>query len=499
MMANSARDPVWQAKVSSEVARRPSLQTLIEDKCATCHMPMAYTQSQVLGGPAQLSDGGFLDPDHPLHEAAMDGVSCTLCHQIEETGLGESETFSGGFQIDTSTEPPNRLAYGPYPQPFAMPMAHMSGYTPVQGAHIEDSGLCATCHTLFTPVIDDSGNVVGEFPEQTPYLEWEHSSFGSDRGAGVPCQACHMPDASGAVRISNDPPGRAITSRSPFAQHYFVGGNATVLGLLQSNVAELGLTTSTDLLQDTLERTLNQLQTATARLSIADAEVDGARLVLEVRVDSMAGHKLPTGYPARQAWLHVTVSDASGEILFESGQPQPDGSISGNDADEVGAAYEPHHDIISDPQQVQIYEAVMHDVEDQVTNTLLGAVGYVKDNRILPAGFDPATAGEEIAVQGQASLDDTFLGGSDRVTYEIDVDGASGPFTVSAELLYHALSYRFVEDLTADPTDAVSRFAALYHGSDQSPVVLASAQKSISELASAGLLPDLATAARMNP
>ncbi len=41
MMAHSGVDPVWQAKVSSEVARNPELQEVIEQKCVTCHMPMA--------------------------------------------------------------------------------------------------------------------------------------------------------------------------------------------------------------------------------------------------------------------------------------------------------------------------------------------------------------------------------------------------------------------------------------------------------------------------
>lgn len=39
------------------------------------------------------------------------------------------------------------------------------------------SGNCATCHTLFTPYVDNEGNVAGEAPEQTPYLEWKNSIY----------------------------------------------------------------------------------------------------------------------------------------------------------------------------------------------------------------------------------------------------------------------------------------------------------------------------------
>ncbi|HSJ54811.1 MAG TPA: multiheme c-type cytochrome, partial [Anaerolineae bacterium] len=67
MMANAAKDPVWQAKMSSEVARLPALQDVIEIKCVTCHMPMAKTQAEVGGLPVAAQGDGFFDPAHPLH------------------------------------------------------------------------------------------------------------------------------------------------------------------------------------------------------------------------------------------------------------------------------------------------------------------------------------------------------------------------------------------------------------------------------------------------
>ncbi len=41
MMANAARDPYWHAGVRREVIDHPTAQAAIEDKCSTCHMPMA--------------------------------------------------------------------------------------------------------------------------------------------------------------------------------------------------------------------------------------------------------------------------------------------------------------------------------------------------------------------------------------------------------------------------------------------------------------------------
>jgi len=46
MMANSARDPYYRASVRSEVLAQPHLQEVIEEKCAVCHIGMAYTSAE---------------------------------------------------------------------------------------------------------------------------------------------------------------------------------------------------------------------------------------------------------------------------------------------------------------------------------------------------------------------------------------------------------------------------------------------------------------------
>ena len=48
-----------------------------------------------------------------------------------------------------------------------------------------------------------------------------------------------------------------------------------------------------------------------ARSPIGAADARSGRLTAEVRVENLGGHKLPTAFPSRRAWLHVVVRDAT--------------------------------------------------------------------------------------------------------------------------------------------------------------------------------------------
>jgi hypothetical protein len=468
MMANAAKDPLWQAKISSEVDRNPHVQDIIEDKCSRCHMGMARYQAITDDTTVGVLATGFLDPAHYLYEAAMDGVSCTLCHQIQPDKLGTPDSYTGKYVIDITTVPPNRWIFGPYDRPWQNPMQRNSGFLPtlesIPKPHLTDSAHCGSCHTLYTPALDADGKYVGEFPEQTTYLEWEHSSFPKT------CQDCHLPDAVGSVVISNRPPN--LAARTPFGQHHYVGGNSFMVNLLKANADVLGVTADAVHFDDTLSRTLNQLELDTAVLT-TDPILTGNTLSVTVDVENLAGHKLPSGLPSRRCWLHVVVTDASQNVIFESGKPLAEGRIEGNDADDDPATYEFHHNTITSSDQVQIYEPIMLNFEGDVTYTLLRAYSYAKDNRLLPAEFDNSTASPDIAVYGDALADANFVGGSDQVTYDIDIGDVKGRLNVKVELLYQTLSYPFVTDLANTDTDLVTRFMSLYDPADNLPVVLA--------------------------
>ncbi len=66
----------------------------------------------------------------------------------------------------------------------------------------------------------------------------------------------------------------------------------------------------------------------------------------------------------------------------------------------------------------------------QPTTGLLSAVKYLKDNRLLPRGFDKTTADAEIGVFGEARQDATFTGNGDRVRYRVPVPAGQGPYQI---------------------------------------------------------------------
>jgi mono/diheme cytochrome c family protein len=190
MMANAARDPYWQASVRIETDTHPDYQAVLEEKCAQCHMPMANVSAAAAAGQGSVLDDGFANPDNALHALAIDGVSCTLCHQILDENL-EADSHSGGFAIDTVLPAGEREVFGPHPVAPGQgkSMQSASGFVPIESLHVEQAALCATCHTLYTPYVDAAGEIAGEFPEQMAYFEWLASSFGGT----VTCQICHMP------------------------------------------------------------------------------------------------------------------------------------------------------------------------------------------------------------------------------------------------------------------------------------------------------------------
>ena len=440
-------------------------------------MPMAQFEAKATGGSGEVFAHLPIGTGAARADLlAADGVSCTVCHQITEENLGTRASFTGHFGIDTTRVAGDRVVFGPFPVDAgrAAVMHSATGFQQAHGAHIQKSELCATCHTLHTQTLGPQGETIGELPEQMPFQEWQHSSYRQEKS----CQDCHMPAVEDTMAIASV----LGMPRAGLSRHDFRGSNVFMLQMLNRFRAELGVQASPQEMELAARKAREFLQQQTARVSVDRARITGGRLEAEVAITSLTGHKLPSAYPSRRAWLHFTVRDASGRMVFESGALSPNGSIQGNDNDADPARYEPHYDQIRSAEEVQIFESILVDRDNAVTTGLLSGLRYAKDNRLLPIGFDKGTADKDIAVHGGAATDADFVGGSDRVRYVVDLDGARGPFAVEASLWFQAIGFRWAENLRPYDAEETQRFVRYYEAmAPASGIVLARDATTVTE------------------
>ncbi len=482
MKANSARDPFFRATLSAERARLPEYASAIEGKCLTCHAPLATLDARKDGALARVDDLAS-----PTRRGLLgaDGVSCTACHGIASERLGEAETWSGQQVYNDDL-----ALYGPHASPFTNPMVNHTGLTPTQGAHVVDSALCGSCHTLITHSLDLDPDDAPDFPEQTPYLEWRNSAFAAPGPELVTCQDCHMPtrDADGqliSTRIARRPPGGdfpQVSPRSPYGRHLFVGGNTLIPEILKRFRDEL-LPSAPDAAFDaTISLARAQLETTTATLTLSGLAVTNGRLVGEVRVDNLAGHKFPSGYPSRRFWLRVQVEDAAGVSLVEVGGWDSQGRIVGADrapllSEKAGGPVLAHREEVSGADTVQVWETVLGDAKGQPNIGLMSAVSYLKDNRLLPRGWSPdgfeAARTSPVGVDG----DDDFVAGGDTVRLNMPV--AESAKRVTVQLAYQVLSARWAAELLVNDTPEVRAFGRMLEVVPPVPVIIGTVSRQL--------------------
>jgi hypothetical protein len=489
-MANSARDPYWRAAMSLEVLSTPSLQAAIEAKCLRCHSPMAAAQAELNGESAPSAD--LLIQDSDRGQLALDGVSCTACHQIGSDGLGSESSYTGGYLVGQK-----KLIYGPHAPSFGSPMLE-TGFEPTQATHITSSALCATCHTLATEAVDEQGKKLGAvFHEQTPYLEWRNSDFNDENPSAKnprSCQGCHVPTTSedGVVLSSaiaakpsgDDYPAALVPSRTPYGRHVFVGGNTLIPAILRDNAALLQPTASKAAFDALIAATTDQLEKWTATVAIEGATFALGQLAFTAKIQNLTGHKLPTGYPSRRLWLAISIRDAQGSEVFRSGQVDSQGRITGSggkilSTELAGGGVMTHRTAVLAPDDVVIYEMVMADSSDQPTFILLRAAKAAKDNRLLPMGWKATYADLSKVQPIGVENDPDFVGGQDGVLVELKGISGAPPYQIEVKLYYQAISARWAAELFSHTTPWINTFKAMYQAVDKTPVTVASANASV--------------------
>ena len=221
LMANSARDPFWQAKVDHEGLINPTHRESIENLCTACHAPQGYHEAHMTG---KVGPNGYTMEDLLDDELGLDGVGCTGCHSIDDVGL--AGRHNGDLPINEEN-----VAWGGFENPWDGLMSGQTGFIPAYGEHMRNSEVCASCHSLYTHTQDLDGEETGNvFFEQTTYLEWVNSAFNAEN---VQCQTCHMPLVEGGA-IAATQPNWLFPQR--FGKHHLVGGNAFMLKLMRDSI-----------------------------------------------------------------------------------------------------------------------------------------------------------------------------------------------------------------------------------------------------------------------
>jgi hypothetical protein len=295
------------------------------------------------------------------------------------------------------------------------------------------------------------------------FSEWKNSDFNVGGSKEQNCQSCHMPKAVGAVKLSSEGGGIA---RENFSRHTFLGANTFMQSMLKKYSPELGIALEAEEFDKSIARNREFLKSS-GSIEVLSSALEGSELVINVKVSNKAGHKLPSGYPSRRAFLHLVVTNTQGEVVFELGKLNADGSIVGVATDIDTETFESHHETISAEEQVQVYEAIMSNSDSAVTHTLLRATHYLKDNRLLPSGFDKVNAHDDIKVAGLAANDANFDAGTDTVVYRVLVPN-NAEYNILAELKYQPLSFGHLKDLFNSVADVkeVDQFKTMFDATD---------------------------------
>jgi hypothetical protein len=503
MMGLAGRDPVFFAQLDTESTQhqhlvgKPDGAAFVQDLCLRCHGVMGQRQFHLdnPGSKKLFTRNMMQNPKSRYGALARDGVSCAVCHHMSADKLVDETTYTGLFNIGPSAE-----LYGPYSEAVELPMQNSIGVTPMFAEQFganqfgsKVSALCASCHTIQLPVFDRHGRQVldehgqpkTEF-EQTTYFEWLNSKFFLPPPNQIACQACHMPtDYHGdslqfkIANIEDDtfPPvpqngpstrvpdsDLTLTERSKYGRHQLNGINLFVLEMFDQFRKDLGLFKANPNLpgpirdqisapKTAVEEGIRQAQNATAQISVDSVSTDATTLSAKLTVTNLAGHNFPSGVSFRRAFVNFRVLDATGKVLWASGNTNGDGVIVDNSGaplvteffSPTQSAFQPHFwegaPITSD-KQVQIYEELVLDPQGALTTSFLSFDHKVKDNRLQAQGRSPNGPFGDVIASVATSDDPSYQNGCgcSVVSYQIPLTQIPGtPSAVQAAVYYQSI------------------------------------------------------------
>jgi nitrate/TMAO reductase-like tetraheme cytochrome c subunit len=274
--AHAMRDPVFQALVTRAGAEAPDKRAF----CVSCHSNV--------GTAAQAIDADYTFATLP--DLVMEGVTCESCHRVQSV---RPSVGNAGHELDPSG-PMQGSVYAGDDSP-----GHDTEKSTVLGA----AELCGSCHDVRAD----------ELALEQPYEEW---TSGPARDEGQVCIDCHMPGGYG-----ESAPNYGLEPR-PIRRHTFLGPGALMW------LSELSEAEALEVRHEVEEQLAHSLH---IELSVPAAALGSSRTTLRVLLENtVRGHRFPTGSAFfRELWVRLRVSDATGRLVFDSGdadirgEPEP--------------------------------------------------------------------------------------------------------------------------------------------------------------------------------
>jgi hypothetical protein len=422
--------------------------------CQRCHNPVDVALDNM---PTFADSGG-----QPLANFASPigrmGLSCDLCHQVsgpdvERNLVGD---LGDGISNNAVTIVQSIEKFGPFgdaePNPY-----HVS----TNSNFLRSSDFCGGCHDVRPRAPD----VVEGEPFQrleNLFTEWREGPYGPTAantvGRVVSCQDCHMHIGPGA-EPGTYPSGFAATWPDPgvvperrISTHYFTGVDVALVpfpGQDDATLDEYGFPIGQKQRRDLLLQSA-----ATIAVSVPDAVDGGDVLPIDVSVTNVgAGHNIPSGFSQeRQMWIELTVTDADGDVVYQSGhlndrahpetrEFRPDGNLHDEDLQNLEVVLDPATGAATTLEHGPDYNQ-RHD--DPPVN--LGLVNF--GNEFLHVDEETGEE-EEVFVPFLANhMDNTHsIPPLETRTnrYDVTVPGnTQGPLTVTARLRFRAFPPRFL-------------------------------------------------------
>jgi len=339
------------------------------DFCIRCHTPVGMN----LGEPLFVSN-------FERHPTSREGITCITCHRMNRP-LGK---VSGRLPIvqGDMTQP----VYGPSGNEnlaitLETPGLKVTIEPDERGRKIHREaqkfefltrpGICGICHDV---------TLVNGFRLEEAFSEFKSSPAAK---RGETCQDCHMGKTPGIVSGYHEGPAAIVngfeTASRKLTDHRFVGPDYSVVhpGMFPHNPEATELASieewnvfdyqkgwGTDEFEDEVEEDEMEFPERWSEpddryeaREILDVQLDalkemadarkailkigyrmGEIIVDEVSADGLEfkvqvsngidGHNVPTGFTGeRLVWLHVVVEDGKGDVIFESGDLDPNGDV----------------------------------------------------------------------------------------------------------------------------------------------------------------------------